>query len=317
MSHRIVIGGLPYFGRMLAGLLRGSGWQCEYLQSAKVDPLAWAATARAVAGADLVYLIGGQIARWSRPDWLLRLGRRPVVMHWVGSDISYALNVARAGQTSGQLLQCPVHWSEASWTAQELRPLGVDAAVVPLTSARLPRQPAPLPLDFSVLTYLPDARPEFYGRASVLRLASSMPAVHFLVVGTRGHRYDAPANVEFLGWQHRMDSVYARSSVLLRLPRHDGLSFMVLEALAAGRQVIWNRPLEGVVRVHDEEDAHQQIERLLGAHLRGELQLNQVGLDLVRTRYAPEQVRGDILSRFEAILTAFKRCPTAKRKRNA
>lgn len=298
---RVVIGGLPYFGRMLAELLNGDGWECRYLPSAGVRPWDWAATATALAGAGVVYLVGGQLERWSRPDLLLRFGRSPVVMHWVGSDVTYALAVARRGKLSQRLLKGPVHWAEAPWTAAELASLGVAAAIVPLVPARLPESVPPLPPRFTVLSYLPDSRAAFYGRDTVFALASALPQVRFLVAGGTGRAQTAPPNVEFLGWLTQMAPVYAESTVLLRLPEHDGLSFMVLEALTAGRHVIWNHPFEGVFKAYGASEAQRRIEWLLMEHQRGALGVNETGIRLMRDRYAPERVRDALRSRLSAL----------------
>lgn len=306
-QRRVLIGGLPYFGRMLADMLDGDGWQCRYLPSAGRRPAAWAATAAALSRADLVYLIGGQIERWSRPDWLVRLGRRPVVVHWVGSDVTYALGVARRRAASRSLLCRPVHWAEVEWTAAELRLLGIDAHVVPLTSLCLVGEVVPLPQRFTVLCYLPDARPDFYGRPFVMQLAASFPEARFLVAGTEGRGWAASANVEFLGWRSQMAPVYAQSSVLLRLPRHDGLSFMVLEALAAGRRVIWSHALDGVVEVHSEGEARQALAALADAHARGMLRPDEAAARLTRERFSPARVRAEILSGFESALAEHRR----------
>lgn len=287
---------------MLASLLTVDGWDARYVESAGLRPDAWLTTATSVLRADLVYLIGGQVQRWSRPDLLTRLSRRPIVMHWVGSDVTYALSAARNGRASRRLIRRPVHWTEVEWTANELRPLGIDAAIVPLTSTRLPGEPQPLPETFTVLAYLPKDRPSFYGAEGVIRLAESLPAAHFLVAGSEGDGIIAPENVEFLGWVADMAPVYARSSVLLRLPRHDGLSFMVLEALAAARHVIWTHPLEGVLRVEGEDEARAQLQRLFAEHRAGTLDLNSPGRTFVAESLSTGIVRAEILRRFAALL---------------
>jgi hypothetical protein len=288
---------------MIAQLLAGPGWEFRYVESAGRRPLAWTETAAAISRADIVYLIGGQIERWSRPDWLVRLVRRPIVMHWVGSDVTYALNAAGAGRASPQLIARPLHWTEVNWTAAELEPLNIRAQVVPLTSARVYALETPLPEPLTVLAYLPTTRPEFYGRSSVYRLATALPDLRFLVVGGKHQDERAPANVEFLGWVDDMREVYARCSVLLRLPEHDGLSFMVLEALAACRYVVWNYPLDGVTFVHSDSDAQAALELLRARQLAGQLPLNDAGRRSVLERYAPEHVRDEILSRLEQVLT--------------
>jgi hypothetical protein len=301
-QRRVVIGGLPYFGSMLASLLAEEGWQISYIPSAGLRPSAWVSTAAAIGRADLVYLVGGQVERWSRPDWLARLSRVPIVMHWLGSDVTYALAAARNGRASNRLINRPTHWAEVDWTAKEIEPLGITADCVALTSTGLDFTAAPLPDAFSVLTYLPEARPGFYGQDVVVDLARALPEVQFLVAGSTGVSLPAAENFEPLGWVPRMAAAYARSTVLLRLPEHDGLSFMVLEALAAGRYVIWNHPLHGVIEVRSGEEALAQIRQLLDAHRAGRLAPNLTGRMFVQTTLSPEAVRAEILGRFASII---------------
>jgi hypothetical protein len=298
---RVLIGGLPYFGHMLAGLLAVNGWEMRYLESPRYRPSDWMHAARAIAWADLVYLIGGQIQRGSRPDWLSRLGR-PLVMHWVGSDVSFARSVVEKGLVSDRLTSGPAHWVEVPWTGAELAQIGIRAEVVPLTSARLPIIMAPMPEQFTVLTYLPPDRPEFYGSADILRLAESLPDVHFLVAGSAGMQQATPSNVRFLGWREDMAPVYAASSVLLRQPDHDGLSFMVLEALAAGRYAIWNRVLQGATHAATYDEALVALTSLRDQHRAGALRANEAGRDEVARSYSVDRVRSEILGRFESIL---------------
>jgi hypothetical protein len=301
-GHRIVIGGLPYFGRMLADLIGGAGWRARYAQTFPAPPWAPLIAAREIAAAELVYLIGGQLRRWSRPDCLLRIVRRPVVMHWTGSDVGFARTAADDDQLSQRLLGVPQHWAEVPWIADELRPLGITAEVVPLTSTRMPARVAPLPDRFTVLSYLPHKRPDFYGQRDVMELAGALPDVPFLIAGNDGTGMNAPANVEFLGWQTAMEPVYQRATVLLRQPEHDGLSFMVLEALAAGRYVIWNHPIGGAIEAQTPAESLACLQRLLALHRRGALGFNEAGPACVRAGYATEQVRGDIRARFERLI---------------
>jgi len=302
MPHRVAIGGLPYFGRMLADLLGGEDWRVRYVRTAPHPPWAPLIAARQIASAELVYLVGGQIERWSRPDLLLRFFRGPVVMHWTGSDVTFARAAIERARASRRLLVTPRHWAEVPWIADELRPLGIEAEVVPLTSTRLSAQPSPLPAGFTVLSYLPSGRPTFYGQQQVMEMAAALPAAHFLIAGADGAGANAPANVEFLGWQTEMDPVYRRSTVLLRQAEHDGLSFMVLEALAAGRHVIWNHPIDGAIEARTPEAALEALRGLFALHGAGALSINDAGLRAVQGSYAPERVRTAIRSRFEQLM---------------
>jgi hypothetical protein len=84
---RILILGLPYFGKMLADDLSGLGWRATYLAHPGRSAKGWAKVAKETARADILYLIGSRIDRGSPQDRLMRLRRKPVVIHWVGTDV--------------------------------------------------------------------------------------------------------------------------------------------------------------------------------------------------------------------------------------
>jgi hypothetical protein len=146
-TRTVAIGGLPYFGQRLAALLDGCGWQATYLETRAWEPRAALRALRRAAAADVVYLVGGQIERLSRPH-LLRLAlRRPVVMHWAGSDVLYARRAHTAGRATAALVRGVTHWAGAPWLVEELRALGVRARWLPHSWVEAP--PAPPPLDRS------------------------------------------------------------------------------------------------------------------------------------------------------------------------
>ena len=67
------------------------------------------------ARADIVYLIGSRIDRASPQDRLLRLRRRPVVIHWVGTDVQIAVDEHRRHNVSLRVAERPIHWCDAPW----------------------------------------------------------------------------------------------------------------------------------------------------------------------------------------------------------
>ena len=96
-----------------------------------------------------------------------RFFNRPIIKHWVGTDVlRAALPLVPAQHATGQI----VHWANAPWLAAELARVGISAHVVPNTYTEgtvLPMPPAPL----TVLTYLPQF--EFYGGPQVIAIARS------------------------------------------------------------------------------------------------------------------------------------------------
>ena len=306
-TRSVAVGGLPFFGRRLAALLDGPGWRVRYLETRGWEPRAALRALRRAAAADLVYLVGGQIERFSRPHLLRLATRRPCVMHWAGSDVLYARRVHAAGRTTAGLVHGVTHWAGAPWLVEELRPLGVRATWLPHSWVDAPATPPPLPAyadgaPFTVLTYLPERRAAFYGGESVLRLAAALPDVRVLVVGARTLPWPVPPNVRCLGWVEHMTPLYTQAHVLLRLPRHDGLAFMVQEALAQGRYAVWNHPFPDAIQAQMPDAAIAAVRALCRRHAAGELPLNLEGAAHVRERFSAERIRADLLAGFKEVL---------------
>src|SRR5207302_2737456 len=84
---RILILGLPYFGRMLVEVLSRKGWDARFAAHPGRDLRGWGRLLPRVARAHVVYLIGSRMDRGSPQEWLMRLRSRPTVIHWVGTDV--------------------------------------------------------------------------------------------------------------------------------------------------------------------------------------------------------------------------------------
>ena len=190
---------------------------------------------------DVLHVLG-----WPRL-WSLwvaaRLMRRPVILHWIGSDVLSFLANPRwcrvAGPGLNALVAC--HLAGAVNLMTELRDVSIYARYEPLGMLLMNgTEVAPLPRMPSVLTYLPPERFNFYGGDKVLEMAKAAPDIHWLVVGNDGERLPRLANVEYLGFVDDMDAVYRKTTVLVRLTEHDGTGVMPIEALERGRHVVWS-----------------------------------------------------------------------------
>ena len=303
-AHRLAVSGLPYFGRRMAELLASDGWEAAYLETRRWQPGPALRAVRQARRADVLYQVGGQIARWSRPHALLTVVRRPCVMHWTGSDVLYARTVAARGRVAERLRGGCIHWAGAPWLAGELAGIGVRAEWVPHSAVEAPEQLPAFPDTFTVLAYLRAGREAFYGEEAVRRVAVALPDVRVLVAGCDRLAGPSPPNVRCLGWVQDIASVYARAHVLLRMAAHDGLSFMVQEALAFGRYAVWNHPFPGVLEAATDEEARAHIADFAARHRAGSLALNVAGARHVRERYNPQRIRDDIRRRLAAIIEA-------------
>jgi len=218
-----------------------------------------------------------------------RLLDRPIIKHWLGSDVMRARDpIAQAQNATGQI----VHWANSPWLSAELAQAGIAAQTVSNLGTDGPMLPLP-PGPLTVLTFLPNF--EFYGGHHVLALARALPEIRVLVVANDGKGLPSEPNVEYLGYRDDMRAVYERCHLLLRMPEHDGKSRMVCEALAYGRHVIWNYPLVGSRLATTRPLAAALLRRFNDALEAGRLAQNQLGHDYVAAHESTVAVRDQIL----------------------
>jgi len=242
LKRRVAISGLGLFCEAIAEeLVRSrSDWEPDILwTNSRAEVIA---SLFKLLRADVWYTVGSPVSdRWL--ELLARILRKPRVIHWVGSDIE---TVRRTGNLRSRLTAARVtHLSEVEWTAGELRSYGIDSHIVPIPPRNM-GQLCPLPEKFTVLLYVPRTRAKFYGCSQYLELMQHFSGrpVRFLIVG--GGKVDIPRGVDAqnLEWRDDLDAVYRDATVLVRFTQRDGLSLMVLEALAYGRYVVWSQAFE-------------------------------------------------------------------------
>jgi hypothetical protein len=289
-QRRVLIVGFARLAAPLPPLISDDRWCCTYSRSGGTV---------ASISSDLVYQVGGGPIIYPRILAACRALGKPVIKHWVGTDVlrSVLPHVQRQYQRNAVH-----HWAVTPWLAAELQGNGIDASVMPLSALQnTVLQPLPPP-PLTVLCYAPAQKFKFYRGPLVLSLAQSLPDVRFLVVANDGKDISPQPNVEFLGYCSDMAPVYARTHVLLRFVEHDGLSYMVLEALEAGRQVIWNCSMPGVRRVTDAGAIVTEIGMLRDQLAAGALAPNEDGRSYVQSEFLHPIVARMIRQGFENAL---------------
>jgi hypothetical protein len=252
-----------------------------------------------------VYTWGGRATMGKFLFAARALRKQKVVMFWCGSDVLEARPDFEAGRTESWIAE-KIHWAGAPWLAEEVRAMGLKCEYVPTTWIDNVQPLDELPRKFTVLAYLPDAgRVDLYGIDQVLEAARALPKIDFIIVGLRpGQHLNAPGNVFVHGRIAYLEPFYRSSTVLWRPARHDGLSFMALEALARGRHVMWSYPFPTAIHTRDAVTAREHLERLLELHESGQLEINQTGSNYIREHFSPEKIKSDMLSRWRQIIEA-------------
>ena len=184
----------------------------------------------------------------------LALPRATAVYYWIGTDVAQTLDAMRAGTIPARTvreLHNSLHLADAQWLAEELRSMGIRASVQRLPGALTWPDPLlPLPETFRVLTYIPDARYQFYGGIEILEAARKLPSIAFDVVGGNGTWIpNSLPNLVFHGWQNDLTPFYQKSSVVVRLVQHDGMGATAVEALLFGRHVLYTYPLPHTIAI--------------------------------------------------------------------
>lgn len=302
LAYRVVVHGLRFFCQKLPELLTSERWDIR--DRSVHTPFQLARLLRDLPACDLVFTWGGRIDM-GRFLWAARSLRAPkIVFFWCGSDVLRARKMLTVGRVDPWIAG-KIHWAASPTLAHEVRSLGLRCEFVQASFVEVVSHPRPLPRDFSVLVFLPRADlAELYGWDRIVEVAKALPAVRFRLVGLHpGQHVETPSNVHVHPRTNDMTPLYEQTTVLWRPVRHDaGTSFMVLEALAHGRHVLYTNPVPGAVQVQDAESAKQHLERLRTLHESGDLPLNFAGMQAVAQTYSRDVVRSELQKRWEEII---------------
>jgi hypothetical protein len=310
-SFRILLHGLVYFCRKFPELLASPGWEFRHFDPNRFSELLPAFTY--LQRCDLAFCWGGRLTLGKFLSAARLIQKQKLVMFWCGSDTLEACKDFEAGHVDPWVAE-RTHWAGSPWLAEEVRAMGLQCEYVPSTWVKIPDALPPMPEKFSVLAHLSSAtRVELYGIDYLFEVARRMPAVQFHVVGILpGETLSAPDNVTVHGRVLSMTPFFQQTSVLWRPARHDGLSFVALEALGYGRHVLWSYPFTGSVVAKDATSGYVEIQRLNDLHLQGKLHVNRVGADHIATHFAPTTIRDGILSRWKRMVESAAGAPEAR-----
>ena len=287
-AFRVAVMGSPRWLEVAAELLGRAGVTCEVVDiQSKGAAVSWMLRCQ-WRHFDAIHHVYGPNWWWGTSMAILG---KPVIWHWIGTDV-LDFRVARDAHHGWQsALTCRAayqwacaHLADSPELAEELQELGIQARVVRLLPKLIEAEVEPLPQKFSVLTYWNPNRKDFYRGEIVFQLAEEFPDVEFKIVNVTGAGESASPNVKFLGYQDDIASIYSQSSVLIRLPKHDSLSAMVLEMLVRGRYVIYNKKQAGCYFATSLSEARKALQEI-----KQKVAPNTAGAQSVRERFSLDE----------------------------
>lgn len=194
--------------------------------------------------------------------------RKPVVLLWIGTDVYDFIHRKALHVHLKQLHGLPLfHGAVSPQLVKELRSIGINAELFPLTPPDLSVAVRDVPPRHQVIFYAPRGREAFYGSEVLVRCAQRFPEIPFIVVGGGTPKGAARLpNLQVRGKvsQSELAQLYSESTLLLRPTIHDGLPKMSLEALRYGLHVVGTVPIPGCIAIQSQDAAVAASEKILG-----------------------------------------------------
>lgn len=187
----------------------------------------------------------------------LKLVGKNIHIHWQGTDVQ------ELGKLSYPYSKLICNTTQAPWLKKELASKGIIALSIPIIP-KITTESLPMPKKLTILFYVAEGRTDLYNYQLFCNIVFQHPEINFLVVGEipKEEKIRCFPNLKYLGYVEDMKKLYSSVTALLRIPQHDGLSFMVLEALAYGRYVIWNKGCEGCFYAPTSDSLEKYLELL-------------------------------------------------------
>ncbi len=281
----IAIVGLKHFGKRICTQLKEFDKKNTYMYFdtyySFIDKIKYLAILPFIS---TLYSINGTLQKSFVISFALLL-RKKVVFHWVGSDLVQAKKDVAANQFIKKFVEKPIHLTDTPWYVKELEAIGIKGNYIPLTTVEPNFQAKGLPKEFSVLIYISKVNPDFYGLNRIIEIAQHLNNIKFYIVGISETEKELPENIKLLGWISDMDQVIANSVVVIRIPKHDGLSSFVIEALKNQRYVLYNYTFNHCFYVDDNQSIIDKLTDLQFQFNNNALNPNIEGFNFVNKNF--------------------------------
>lgn len=228
---------------------------------------------------------------------IAKILHKKIICHWIGTDVVQARKnlsmVLKIQKYISLNLTC------SPFLQRELAEIGITAEEVPILPANMETEFSSIPTVHKIMAYLPEGKEEFYGIKYIKKAAETFSNIEFNIVGNSKDSLGMP-NVHFLGKidKKAMNELYNDSTILIRLPKHDGLSLMLLEALIKGKEVIYCYDFPFTKKVANLDE----IIEVLGEIVKDIPKLNIDGHNYIIEHYKLEECKNKISDYIEECL---------------
>ena len=235
-------------------------------------------TIRKIIKSDIVY-IGYGCCKKNIYLYLAKIFNKKTISHWIGTDVL----LAKENKNLNKILKyidCNLTCSPI--LKEELKEIDIDAIEVPIVPNWNNTNYSELPNKHSVLVYMPEKKEEFYGLEYVKFVAETYPELKFYIVANDKDTLNLK-NVEFSGKLpcEEMEKLYDKITILLRMPKHDGLSLMLLEALIKGKEIIYSYKFPYTHYATNKEEVKDIIDEIINK----QPEFNKLGHQYVLKNY--------------------------------
>ncbi|MFM7218504.1 MAG: glycosyltransferase [Bacteroidota bacterium] len=283
---RVLINGLPLFGNRLAGQLKAADPDSSFIfcdtYRSRLEQLRFLAL---LPFTDAVISMNGVTDRSGSLDAVL-LFKKKLILQWQGTDALLAMERNQKGTLLRKYIDYALNLVDSDWLEEEIKSIGLQPER--LTFKTAPEiQPVVGYERISAMTYIASHRQEFYGIKRVIELANAFPEIPFHVFGTAESQFSTPGNLFFHGWVDpaTFTEQLRNTPIFLRLTEHEGFPVSVIEAMAAGCEVIMSMPYaDARVSASNAQDKIRFQEALDSLHGRG-LIPNQRAVETVYAQF--------------------------------
>jgi len=294
---KVIINGLPLFSSRLAADLRSVApndtIRFHDTYNSNAARLKFALDIR---NADVFISMNGVSDRSGSLDLVLKK-HVPMMMLWMGTDVSLALDRNLLGNINLSYIEYARHFTDSPLLQAELKSIGINAEMLHFKWIKTITAQNQAFNALSAYTYFAQGKDIFYGWNQVRELAEVFPEISFKIVGSNGLGVqDIPLNVRFLGWinSEEMTRLRNETPIFIRLPEHDGFSMSVLEAMGAGCEVIWNQELQGC-HLYNSISPIDQFASILEALKLRNLTKNTENIQYIASNFEKQQILQNFL----------------------